>query len=173
MTSLIMSDELILILFSITIILLLYVIIHNWESFFYWLFKALLTIGAWTVGLCFVFVVIVQLYEWASSPDYYSDPMYVESNPCFEHDFTALKEVSMAARHNNPGNLKPINSQYGFRQFTDMESGYKALIHDLEAKISGRSKFTSGDETLEDLIYIYAPLPRTIASFMLQSLLQC
>lgn len=152
------KEDVILVVLVGVLLILTYVIIRNWKSCFYWVFKAMLTIGMWSFGFFLILLVLLELYDWASASDhYYSGPISVESNPCFEHDFSALKKVSLAARHNNPGNLRPINSQSGFRQFSDMESGYNALIRDLELKLSGRSKFTNGDETLEELICIYAP----------------
>jgi hypothetical protein len=38
-----------------------------------------------------------------------------------------------------------------------MQAGYYAMLRDLKAKISGKSRYTDGTENLSELIYIYAP----------------
>jgi len=152
-----MRHELILILLTAIVLLIIYIILRNWKSCFYWVFKSIIQL----TSVLFLFILLIYsigiLFSYLSDKSFEFGSLKLSDQPQFNQDFSKIQKYSLAARYNNPGNLRPVNSQAGFRQFPDMKSGYKALIHDLEAKISGRSKFTSGDETLEELIYIYAP----------------
>lgn len=58
--------------------------------------------------------------------------------------------------YNNPGNLRCIKTS-DFRIFNTLEEGYKALLHDLNLKISGKSPWTDSTTTIYDFIAIYAP----------------
>jgi hypothetical protein len=116
-----------------------------------------LTIFGGIVVLSALILFLDFVFNFNTDSGSFTYPDITSVRPSFDQDFSRIKRKSIAARHNNPGNLRAVNSQIGFRQFPDMESGYNALIYDLKAKISGRSKFTSGDETLEELIYVYAP----------------
>lgn len=69
---------------------------------------------------------------------------------------------SRAVRNNNPGNLRSsplqVASADGFAQFNSMEEGFEALMIDLQAKQTGRSKTGLNERsTLQELISIYAP----------------
>ncbi|MGB5990130.1 MAG: hypothetical protein WBG43_10360 [Marinifilaceae bacterium] len=77
--------------------------------------------------------------------------------PNFNKDFSKIAKFSLAARNNNPGNLRHVGSISGFREFSSMQAGYSAMVRDLKAKISGKSRYTDGTENLSELIHIYAP----------------
>lgn len=71
---------------------------------------------------------------------------------------------TLANRNNNPGNLRFIGQQGasqgegGFAKFNSPEEGYAALLNDVEAKLTGKSR--SGlkpTDTLVDFTKVYAP----------------
>jgi hypothetical protein len=70
---------------------------------------------------------------------------------------------SVANRNRNPGNLRdsPLKigeDPAGFAVFSDLPTGYHALLHDLECKFSGRNaEGLVPTSTLLDLFNVYAP----------------
>ena len=134
---------------------IIYAIIHNWKSCFYWIFKAIATIFLHCLLAAIAIFVIHETYHYLMKPNF-TIPV-TEIPPNFSQDFSELRKVSCAARHNNPGNLRPPNKRTGFQHYASMEEGYVALIKDLKLKLSGKSKFTNGTETLQEIIHIYAP----------------
>lgn len=86
---------------------------------------------------------------------------------------------SVSNRNRNPGNLResPLTKSEdpgGFCVFTDLPTGYHALLHDLECKFSGQSRHELGPRsTLLDLFNVYAPsadhnVPAKYADFVAQ-----
>lgn len=63
---------------------------------------------------------------------------------------------SIAVRHRNPGNLRPVGRR-GYRRFMSLEDGYNALIDDLTMKINGQSRYTDSTTTIAEFVSIYAP----------------
>ncbi len=72
--------------------------------------------------------------------------------------------MSIALKNNNPGNLRyagqqgATNDPSGFAKFDTPQSGYGALLNDVQSKVTGTS--TTGlkpDNTLEDFAKVYAP----------------
>lgn len=66
------------------------------------------------------------------------------------------KARSIASRFNNPGNLRSVTTG-SFRKFNSLTDGYKALLHDIECKQTGRSRYTDSTTTLNEFVHIYAP----------------
>lgn len=76
-------------------------------------------------------------------------------------------EGSISRRHNNPGNLRwhPSHAAFGgvkapgFTKFPSYEAGFRALMADLSAKITGQSKHIdyAKSPTLLTYIRVYAP----------------
>jgi hypothetical protein len=64
--------------------------------------------------------------------------------------------IKISNFNNNLGNIVSFKTGK-FRSFDTMEDGYKALIKDLELKITGKSIWTDENTTLQDMINIYAP----------------
>lgn len=69
---------------------------------------------------------------------------------------------SVSCRNNNPGNLRhsPLQravDDRGYAIFVDYETGRRALLNDLEAKVYGHSKYLNTGSTLQDLFDVYAP----------------
>ena len=66
--------------------------------------------------------------------------------------------------NNNPGNLRFIGQagasqgEGGFAKFESPQAGYQALVNDLTAKQSGKSRTgLTGNSTLKELMNVYAP----------------
>lgn len=74
-----------------------------------------------------------------------------------DKSYSYIPNGNWALRNNNPGNLRSFYKKTGYRKFSSMKDGYKALIKDLNYKISGKSIHTDSTTTLEQFIYIYAP----------------
>ncbi len=76
-------------------------------------------------------------------------------------DNTQPVELYTTNASNNPGNIRGKDGK--FINFSTPEDGYKALVHDITIKISGKSrmmqwKFGKGYKpTIAKLIYVYAP----------------
>jgi hypothetical protein len=70
---------------------------------------------------------------------------------------------SRSYRNRNPGNLRPTSladarDEEGYRVFPSLVTGYIALIADLQAKFTGRSRAALGPTaTLADMMNVYAP----------------
>jgi hypothetical protein len=61
-----------------------------------------------------------------------------------------------AVRNNNPGNLRGPDGN--FQQFPDMQTGFQAMMSDLQAKQTGNTKTgLNGNSTLQQMISVYAP----------------
>lgn len=85
---------------------------------------------------------------------------------------------SLAARNNNPGNLRFIGQKgatrgdKGFAKFESYEAGMQALINDLRSKQTGRTRTgLKPTSTLQELINVYAPKedsndPQTYAKYI-------
>lgn len=72
--------------------------------------------------------------------------------------------LTLAERNNNPGNLRfigqkgAVKGDSGFAKFESYDDGFNAMINDLKAKQTGRTKTGLGpNSTLSDLINVYAP----------------
>ncbi len=63
---------------------------------------------------------------------------------------------TLAARNNNPGNLRGINNPH-FRRFATLKEGYDALLHDIYIKQSGQSSHLKPNASLYEFIHVYAP----------------
>ena len=63
---------------------------------------------------------------------------------------------TLAVKNNNPGNLRPSSGK-GFKKFSSPEEGFNALIKQIDLYKTGESSHTEGNETLQELINIYAP----------------
>src|ERR1043166_3966581 len=85
------------------------------------------------------------------------DPLTFLSEPDDPLAFLGAPKTSVAARNNNPGNLKdPATGK--FRQFTTPEEGYNALVADIEAKQTGKSSTgLKPESTLQQFFNVYAP----------------
>jgi len=85
-----------------------------------------------------------------------------------KHEGFGTPNAKTITAGNNPGALRwhPAQAQFGgekgpknFTIFPDVESGYRALVADLRAKVTGGSAHIdySKDPTLLDYISVYAP----------------
>lgn len=71
---------------------------------------------------------------------------------------------SRSQRNQNPGNLRWHNQRGnigkdndGFAMFPDYETGFSALVRQLDAACRGRSKVYNPEMTLKQFFYLYAP----------------
>lgn len=111
-----------------------------------------------------------------NSPDVYGNPVYVPEA------VRPNNQGTLAQRNNNPGNLKyngqkgATKGDKGFAKFNSYEEGMQALINDLQAKQSGKSRTgLKSSSSLQDLINVYAPAsdnnnPTSYANTVAQSL---
>ena len=74
------------------------------------------------------------------------------------------QQGTLAQRNNNPGNLRfnnqpgAVRGDKGFAKFESYEAGRQALVNDLRAKQSGKTRTgLKPSSTLQDLINVYAP----------------
>lgn len=67
------------------------------------------------------------------------------------------KSKDLALKNNNPGNLRVVGSDTEFQEFSTMQEGFNALIKQLDLYKTGKSDNTTGNETLGELMNIYAP----------------
>lgn len=61
----------------------------------------------------------------------------------------------LSVRNNNPGNIRQGSD--GFRKYKTMEEGFGALTYQLDLYKTGKSSHTNGNETLGEMMAIYAP----------------
>jgi hypothetical protein len=81
---------------------------------------------------------------------------------------TSITSANLPQRNNNPGNIKAgglsddlatgTDSQ-GHLVFPTPEAGFEALIRDVQAKVSGNSKYLQANPTLAQLGSVYAEDP--------------
>jgi hypothetical protein len=65
--------------------------------------------------------------------------------------------ATLAQRNNNPGNLRGADGR--FRSFATLNEGWQALVNDLLAKMTGRTRTgLNGSSTLLELFRVYAPV---------------
>lgn len=71
---------------------------------------------------------------------------------------------TLAQRNNNPGNLKfnnqvgAIQGDAGFAKFNSYEQGYQALLNDIKAKQTGKTKTKLGpNSSILDFMNVYSP----------------
>ena len=77
----------------------------------------------------------------------------------------ASKWQGRAAKNNNPGNLRFIGQQgatgaddASYAKFPNEQIGWEAMLADIGAKMSGRTRTTLGPHsTLEEFVTVYAP----------------
>lgn len=76
----------------------------------------------------------------------------------------AREGKTLAERNNNPGNLRfnnqkgAVKGDKGFAKFNSYEEGLAALMNDLKAKQTGKTRTgLNPNSTLQDLINVYAP----------------
>ena len=75
-----------------------------------------------------------------------------------KENITGTKETKdLASKNNNPGNLRVVGSDTEFQKFNTMQEGYDALTKQIELYKTGNSDNTTGNETLVELMRIYAP----------------
>jgi len=67
------------------------------------------------------------------------------------------KTKDLALKNNNPGNLRVVGSDTEFQKFNTIQEGYDALTKQIELYKTGDSDNTTGNETLVELMRIYAP----------------
>tara|TARA_R100000544_G_scaffold36682_2_gene25492 strand:- start:306 stop:737 length:432 start_codon:yes stop_codon:yes gene_type:complete len=65
------------------------------------------------------------------------------------------KTREVALRNNNPGNIR--SGKNSFKTFGTMKEGFAGLTNQLDLYKSGRSRNTTGRETLLEMMKIYAP----------------
>lgn len=111
-----------------------------------------------------------------NSPDVYGNPVYIPEG------VRPNTQGTLAQRNNNPGNLKYVGQKgatkgdKGFARFNSYEEGMQAMINDLRAKQTGKSRTgLKPNSTLQDLIGVYAPAsdnnnPTSYANTVAQSL---
>lgn len=100
-----------------------------------------------------------QLPDWRTAQ--YAPPPFT---PTPLEAVAPNEQGTLAQRNNNPGNLRFNNQKgatkgdRGFAKFNSYEEGYQALLNDLKAKQTGKSRTgLKSSSTLQDLINVYAP----------------
>lgn len=71
---------------------------------------------------------------------------------------------TLAQRNNNPGNLRfnnqtgAVKGDAGFAKFNSYDEGFQALINDIKAKQTGKTRTGLGpNSTIQDLMNVYSP----------------
>lgn len=112
----------------------------------------------------------------ATSPDVYGNPGYAPAN------VRPNAQGTLAQRNNNPGNLRFNNQKgatkgdAGFAKFNSYQEGYQALLNDIKAKQTGKTKTGLGpNSSILDLMNVYSPAednndPQRLASTLAQGL---
>lgn len=89
---------------------------------------------------------------------------------------------SLAQRNNNPGNLRfnnqtgAVKGDAGFAKFNSYDEGFNALLNDIKAKQTGKTKTKLGpNSTIQDLMEVYSPAsdsnnPTRLANTLAQGL---
>lgn len=68
-----------------------------------------------------------------------------------------MAKVQLAVKNNNPGNIRVVGSDTEFQKFETMQDGFNALLRQIQMYQDGSSDNTTGEETLAELMAIYAP----------------
>jgi len=115
-----------------------------------------------------------------NSPDVYGNTGFI---PAEQRAIVAPNaQGSLAQRNNNPGNLRfagqkgATKGDGGFAKFPSYDLGYAALVNDIKAKQSGKTKTKLGpNSNLLDLMNVYSPAadsndPQRLATTLAQGL---
>lgn len=116
----------------------------------------------------------------ANSPDVYGNPGFIPAEQRAIVQPNA--QGTLAQRNNNPGNLRfagqtgATKGDGGFAKFDSYESGYQALLNDIKAKQTGKTRTKlNPNSTLLDLMNVYSPAadsnnPQKLAQSLAQGL---
>lgn len=75
-------------------------------------------------------------------------------------NLSPVNKNSISWRQKNPGNLRSFKTGK-YREFKTVESGYKALIRQLNLYVTGKSIHTDSTTTLVEYVHIYASEAKT------------